>query len=213
MPTPRRIWLEASDGVPLEGRYTPGRGRRGAVCCHPHPLYGGTMDNRVIRRAEVACQDAGLATVAFNFRGAGRSGGRFGAGVEEVQDVRAAIAYLGSAEGLDSAQVVLVGFSFGAYVAARTATQGPPAGDLILIAPPAHLFPLAFLHKYAGPKLVIAGTRDEFCPDPEGFFARLSDPKRLVLLEGDHFLVGAEAKLSQALLDYLGPGTSPGKVG
>src|SRR5262245_51931249 len=122
-----------ADGARLEARVglVPGA-RAGLVVCHPHPLYGGDMDNPVVVRAAEVGRETGLSTLRFNFRGTGRSTGSHGGGTAEMADVQAGLAAL--AEGLPGgAPVGLAGYSFGAWVAARVAAEDPrPLG---LIAP------------------------------------------------------------------------------
>ena len=87
--------LRTADGVTLEARIgMPPAQRGGVALCHPHPLYGGDMDNPVVVRAAEVARDLGLATVRFNFRGVGQSTGEHGKGVAERLDVEAALDHL-----------------------------------------------------------------------------------------------------------------------
>src|SRR6185295_8845408 len=120
MSTETTVTIAAGD-VRLEGRLAvPAGATRGAVVCHPHPQYGGTMDNNVVVAVTDALRAAGLATLRFNFRGVGSSEGRHGGGAAEVGDAHAALAHLRAA-GIED--VALVGYSFGAAVAARAAAD------------------------------------------------------------------------------------------
>jgi len=94
-----------------------------AVVCHPHPLYGGTMDNKVVTTVARALQDAGMPTLRFNFRGVGASDGAFDQGSGETADADAVAAW--GAERWPGRTLVIAGFSFGAYVALRLAQQRP----------------------------------------------------------------------------------------
>ena len=114
------------DGVELEAilREPEVRPLLGAaVLCHPHPVYGGTMDNRVVYRAGKAVMEAGLAALRFNFRGVGASTGSYDHGEGEKDDASAAIDYLSAK--YSGLPLVLVGFSFGAWVGLQAGCQDP----------------------------------------------------------------------------------------
>src|SRR5262245_12950654 len=169
--------LRTPDGVTLEARTAGGPSSRGAVVlAHPHPLYGGDMENPVVVRAAEVCAGLGLATLRFNFRGVGHSTGLHGKGVVERVDIETALAHLRGA-GTPNRRVALVGYSFGAAVAAQVAAHQPVSaledasnqaglGGLCLVAPPLKLdrtLP-STLAGFAGPFWILAGTRDEYCP-------------------------------------------------
>src|SRR5258705_12635746 len=136
-------------GPSLEGRLALVPAPKGGfVLCHPHPLYGGDMDNPVVIRAAEVAQAAGYATLRFNFRGAGASEGAHDKGGAEQEDVRAAIA--GLASHLPAGhRVGVLGYSFGAAMAARATRPSTPETPLGLIAPPLGMYDLDFLQ--AGP--------------------------------------------------------------
>src|SRR5262245_48015227 len=117
-----RVVFEVPSGPTLEG-YVAGvaEARAGLVVCHPHPLYGGDMDNPVVIRAAEVAREVGVATLRFNFRGTGASGGVHDRGIGEQDDARAAIATLRARLGPDR-PVGLSGYSFGAWVSARVAS-------------------------------------------------------------------------------------------
>jgi len=142
----------------------------GVVICHPHPLYGGDMDNPVVVRVQEVCADLGLATLRFNFRGVGGSGGAHGDGVGEQDDARAALEALARATG--GAPSAIAGYSFGARIAALVACGDPRVGGLAMIAPPLGMYDFACIEGVRAPTLMVAGTADSYCPVPD--FARLS---------------------------------------
>src|SRR6185503_18873906 len=151
----------------LEGRLAvPSTATAGVVICHPHPLYGGDMDNPVVVRAQEVCGELGLATLRFNFRGVGASGGVHGGGVAEQDDAAAALDTLAKAIG--EGVLAIAGYSFGARIAALLAGRDGRIGGLALIAPPLAMFDFGFLEDRNIPTLILAGTRDEYCP-PEDF--------------------------------------------
>ena len=115
-----RVTISGPD-VNLEGRLAMGDGVSGVVITHPHPLYGGTMDNNVVWTAARAFQARHWSTLRFNFRGVGLSSGEYGDGLAEMADVQAALSFLGSRQ---SGPPYLVGYSFGAAVAGLALVQG-----------------------------------------------------------------------------------------
>lgn len=131
------------------------------VVCHPHPLHGGTMDNKVVQTVARAGLQKGLRTVRFNFRGIGESAGAWDAGQGEVDDALAVIAAYRDA----ALPLWLAGFSFGGYVAsqaaARLATQGTPADGLVLVGPATRNFEVATVPEGT---LVIHGEADDVVP-------------------------------------------------
>ena len=132
-----------------------------AVVCHPHPLYGGTLHNKVAHRVASTLHGLGAAVLRFNFRGVGRSAGTFDRGEGEREDARAALDWL--RERYPSARRWAAGFSFGSWVASRLAASSPDVERLILIAPPVHTQTFEEMRTLATPKLVVQGTGDEIC--------------------------------------------------
>ena len=106
-----------------------GKPRFAAVVCHPHPLHGGTMHNKVVFQAAKAALQEGLPTLRFNFRGVGKSTGSFGDGIGEREDVTAALDYLGTR--FPAIPVCLLGFSFGASVGLRVGANDPRVVALV----------------------------------------------------------------------------------
>ena len=187
----------------LEARYAKNSIKMGGIITHPHSLYGGTMDNNVVIALCQAFDKAGLSWLRFNFRGVGRSEGRFEHGVGEAGDIRAAVDYLVN-DGHD--RVVIAGYSFGGWVSARIGDLEPRPQATILVAPPAAFLPFEAPENVTPPVLVIAGDRDEFCGRAEldGLFEALDGPKRLEVLPGvDHFFWGAEAFLVDLAAVFL----------
>jgi alpha/beta superfamily hydrolase len=199
------LTLTTADGVSLEG-WTSGAGAlAGVVVCHPHPLYGGDMDNPVVVRAvEVAAAEE-LATLRFNFRGVGGSSGRHGQGVDERADVAAALSHLRQALATGG-RVGLVGYSFGAAVSAHVAQAGG-VDALALVAPPLGIPDLARLPIPEDPRLpvlVVAGTEDEYCPPPALDRLQRERPHTTVRrIEGaNHFFFGKLFALGEALREW-----------
>src|SRR3990172_5657138 len=132
----------------------------GVVVCHPHPLYGGDMENNVVLAACRALAGRGFAALRFNFQGVGRSEGAFDQGRGERDDVRAALAYLASLPEVDAERMGLAGYSFGAMVAAEVASADLRA--LALISPPLASDDLRV--DWGCPALLLGGDQDPIAP-------------------------------------------------
>jgi len=198
-----RVTIAGAD-VNLEGRLWLGPEPRGVVITHPHPLYGGTMDNNVVWTAVHAFQARGWSTLRFNFRGVGLSTGEHGDGLAEVADVQAALSFLGSRL---AGEIFLVGYSFGAAVAGRALLAGVAAAGLVMISPPIALMEMPFLAKVPKLRLIIVGDRDDFCPLPdlEKLLASAppeSRPELKIVPGASHFFAGREKPLYTLLLEH-----------
>ena len=171
-----------------------------AVVCHPHPLYGGTMHNKVVHRVASVLHGFGVSVLRFNFRGTGKSAGAHDRGAGELDDANAALDWMRARH--PHARPWLAGFSFGSWIAARLAAQSPQVERLILIAPPIRTSSFSDLHDCTTPKLVIQGTADDICP-PELLhqeFPRWADPKKLVLVpDATHFFDRKLGEMAEAL--------------
>jgi hypothetical protein len=199
-----------TDDVTLEGRLAlPVSPVAGLVVCHPHPLYGGDMENPVVIRVAEVCQARGFATLRFNFRGVGGSAGRHGGGKGEELDVEAALAHLRAALA-PGAPLGLAGYSFGAAVTARVATRATtPLAGLALIAPPVAntgLDAFLALGSLPMPLLIVAGSRDDYCPRSALDTLRHGLPAMtLHIVEGaDHFFFGKLFPLGEAVAAWTG---------
>jgi alpha/beta superfamily hydrolase len=149
-----------SETYDLEGLFDL-NGSSGLIVTHPHPLYGGQMDNPVVDSVRRAYRQHGYTTLRFNFRGTGNSQGRFADGVGEQADVRAAVNYLFAAGIKD---VVLAGYSFGAWINALTVQQEIPIKHLIMVSPPVGFIDFQGVSTIPGLQLVVTGSRDEIAP-------------------------------------------------
>jgi hypothetical protein len=191
--------------VVLEGLLSlAGAPKSGAVVCHPHPLRGGDMHNNVVSGLVTALARAGIATLRFNFRGAGRSGGVHDDGNAEQGDVDAAVDCLLARSGLSA--VAVAGYSFGAMVGLRAGAANPRVSKLVGVGPVLATRDFSFLEPVTKPKLLISGDRDDYCPLAalKSLFERLAEPKSLTVIEGaDHFFHGREAQAGEAAARFL----------
>jgi len=199
------IVIEVAKGLNIEGYLGSVAGARaGLVVCHPHPLHGGDMENPVVTRAAEVAREAGLATLRFNFRGVGASEGHHDNGEGEQDDVRAALVTL-RANLPRGGQLGLTGYSFGAWVAARAAAREAGLSALCLIAPPLAMFDFGGLTPSSLDLLLVAGTRDQYCPAAE--FQRLASrlpAGRAVSIDGaDHFFFGKLFPLGEAVRGWV----------
>jgi len=175
----------------------------GAVICHPHPLYGGDMDNPVVVRALEICAELGLATLRFNFRGVGTSTGAHDEGKGEQDDVRTALDAVGAEPGIRT--LALLGYSFGAWAGALAASRHASVTAQALIAPPLAHYAFDALGTRRIPTLVLCGTRDVYCPAPdlERLAERFSWIQSRVIDGADHFFLGKLYPLGEALREWL----------
>jgi alpha/beta superfamily hydrolase len=183
-----------------------GDGPSYAVICHPHPLYGGTMDNKVVTTVARALQETGIPTLRFNYRGVGASAGEFDQGVGETADADAVASW--GAERWPGRSLVIAGFSFGGYVALRLAQRRLPR-HLITIAPAIQGLAAASTAVPPCPWLVIQGDADDVV-DPAAVidWVNALDPKpRLMVLPGvGHFFHGRLRELRDAVIDAIRSG-------
>ncbi len=198
-----------AEGVTLEGLFVrPEHLPRTAslVICHPHPLYGGDMENNVVRALADAFAAAEFAVLRFNFRGVGRSTGRYSEGIGEQEDVKGALTWLAAQPTVDADRLFLAGYSFGVRVMLAVASIDPRVHGFIAVAPPTFHGSWPSLGEGRGLKVFIGGESDSYAP-PEALTAwvdRLPEPKRLVILPGtDHFFTGYEGALSQRAVKVL----------
>ena len=179
-------------------------GARSAVVCHPHPLYGGTMENKVVTVAARALQEAGIATLRFNFRGVGASGGSFDDGRGETDDGLAVADF--ARQRWPGAALTVAGFSFGSFIAYQLASRRPVV-RLITIAPPVKRFDFEAAPVPDVPWVVIQGDQDELVDlaAVRAWTTGLARPPELVVIEGaEHFFHGKLNELRGAVLANLG---------
>jgi len=173
-----------------------------AVICHPHPQFGGTMDNKVVTTLARAIHECGMASLRFNFRGVGASEGVFDHGIGETED---ALAVLDWGRSRWPGRLVIAGFSFGAYVSMRVAQVREP-DRVILVAPPVGRFDFARLRPPSCPWMVVQGDADDVV-DPAavtGWAGAVTPTPRLLVLPGvGHFFHRHLLELQDAVVDEI----------
>ena len=158
-----------------------------AVVCHPHPLGGGTLHNKVVFRAARGLEAANVATLRFNFRGVGASGGRHEEGEGELDDVNAAIEW--AKKKLPGKKLIVGGFSFGAWVSSRAACELPEVDAVFLIGTPVNKYDFGYLRHCERPMLFVHGTQDEHgdVAKLEKLIPQVRNAESVLITGADHF--------------------------
>lgn len=182
-------------------RQLDGDDQRGAILCHPHPQYGGSMDDLVLEAISVPLLSAGFSVLRFNFRGVGHSAGQHDNGVGEVEDIMAVAAWMAEA---GYSPLTLCGYSFGAVMALQAAAR-QAFHQLLLVAPPVAMMsekPLPTFNTTM-PVLVVSGEQDQFVPadDLPNWFSAPSTVK--IVQHADHFFHGYHHQLSDIVAEVL----------
>ena len=188
--------LEALHEGPEEGVKI----ERAAVVCHPHPLFGGTLHNKVVFRIARGLRDTGAAVLRFNFRGVGQSGGEHDHGKGEQDDVRTAVAYM--RDRYPGLPLALAGFSFGSSMSLKVACTDPGIERVIGCGVPVDRASFGFLSSCGCPRYFIHSTNDEYGSRDRmnEVFETTPKPKKLVWIEAeDHFFKGALDEFEQAV--------------
>jgi uncharacterized protein len=177
-----------------------------ALVCHPHPLGGGTMHNKVVYHAMKAFQSFALPVLRFNFRGTGLSEGSHDHGRGEQDDVRAALDWLDRQFHLP---ILFAGFSFGSYVGMSVCCSDTRVKGIVALGLPVHAegrdYRYDFLSGCTQPKLFISGTRDQYGPETkvESVASAAASPKEIVWVEGaDHFFAGKLDQVQSAIRNW-----------
>jgi alpha/beta superfamily hydrolase len=188
-----------SDNLKIEALVEINSPRKAIIITHPHPLYGGDMHNPVVDTIRQVYRHKGYTTLRFNFRGTGHSEGRYDDGLGEQIDVRAALEVLRT-EGME--QIVLAGYSFGAWVNARTVASGLKIDQILMVSPPMAMIDFSDIGFLSGLKLVITGGRDDIAPEDEieKMMETWNQAARLeVIGPADHFYSGCLNDLARVL--------------
>lgn len=175
-----------------------------AIICHPHPLFGGTMENKVVSALGRACDALNVTSVRFNYRGVGESAGVYGEMEGEVEDCRAIIEWVTERRPED--KLWLMGFSFGAYIAARNVGVSQKVTQLVTVAPSVEHADFNALPPIPCPWLIIQGDQDEIVP-PDSVYTfaqtRSEHPTLIKMPDTSHFFHRKLIDLKTILIDYL----------
>jgi alpha/beta superfamily hydrolase len=203
----KNFFLEGPAGKLEAVLWTPAHGaspRFAAVVCHPHPLFGGTLHNKVVYQAAKALDSRGGAALRFNFRGTGLSEGKHDRGIGELEDVRATVEFL--AERFPEVSLLVAGFSFGCWVGLRAGCEDARVKRLIGIGAPVNGSDFSYLENCSKPKLFVHGSNDEFgdVRRLKKIVSGLPGEKELVVVEGvDHFFKGKIEELGKAISEWM----------
>jgi len=201
----RNIFLEGPAGRLEAILWKPvAQPRLAALVCHPHPLFGGTMHNKVVYQAAKSLDALGLPVLRFNFRGAGLSGGTHDRGRGEQADVSTALDFL--AAEFPGIPLLVAGFSFGCWVGLRVGCADERVTELIGLGAPVNSSDFSYLRNCDKPKLFVHGANDEHgnIKKVEALVGSLPGEKRLVVVAGaDHFFVGKLDQVDAAIRGWL----------
>ena len=195
----------------IEGRYHqhPNPKAPVALVLHPHPLYGGTMNNKITYNLYKAFANNGYSVLRVNFRGVGKSQGKFDNGVGELMDITAVINWLHD-QNMEATDFWIAGFSFGAWIALQTVMRRPEIENYILVAPPASKYDFNFIVPCSASGLIIQGEKDEITKEQDS--ARLAE--KLSARDGaevayqmvpnaDHFFKEQMPEFEEAVDNYI----------
>ncbi len=195
----------------LEGRYHP-QGEKDApiaLILHPHPKFGGTMNNPVTYALHYAFRDLGFTVMRFNFRGVGRSQGEFDQGIGELSDAASSLDYL-QAQNQSAKACWVAGFSFGAWIGMQLLMRRPEINGFISVAPPANLYDFSFLAPCPSSGLIINGDADRIVPteEVEKLSAKLKAQKGITIThttvpEANHFFEKGMDELTGTIKTYV----------
>jgi alpha/beta superfamily hydrolase len=178
----------------------------GTIICHPHSLYGGSMEVPLVVAIAKELAQRDVVALRFNFRGVGRSQGTYANGEGEMADVAGALDFLEGQERVDRERLYLAGYSFGAGVGLRHAENDPRISAVAVVAPYIENPSESLLRSYTNPKLFLVGEGDTVCPTEwlRAFVTPLSEPKELRILPGtDHFFWGREREVAGIVGEFI----------
>ncbi len=195
----------------LEGRFHPQKDEDApvAIILHPHPKFGGTMNNKVVYNLHYCFFDLGFTCLRFNFRGVGKSEGEFDDGLGELADAASALDFL-QANTPNSNACWVIGFSFGSWIGMQLLMRRPEISGFISVSPPANTYDFSFLAPCPSSGLIINGSMDRLVPpsDIKSLSDRLKLQKGIKVahkeIEGaDHFFTNFEGEMIKAVNEYL----------
>lgn len=195
----------------IEGRYhhSEVKGAPIVLIMHPHPLYGGTMNNKIVYRLYQSFVQNGFSTLRFNFRGVGRSQGRYDEGIGELCDAATTLDWL-QQQNPDASTTWVAGFSFGAWIALQLLMRRPEIEGFVAVSPPANQFDFSFLSPCPASGLILQGNKDDVVAEESvGKFAnRLAAQQGVsveyqVVPDADHYYRNDPEEMSRRVNDYV----------
>ncbi len=197
----------------LEGRYHPNKGRDApiALILHPHPQFGGTMNNKVVYNLHYLFHGLGFSVLRFNFRGVGRSQGEYDQGVGELSDAAAALDYL-QAMNQNARHCWIAGFSFGAWIGMQLLMRRPDITGFVSVSPPANMYDFSFLAPCPASGLIVSGGSDRIAPprDTHTLVAKLQEQRGITIThreldEAGHFFEEPHMEpMLESVREYVG---------
>ena len=197
-----RVFIQAGK-MKIEGLLDSAPGEQAVIVTHPHPLYGGNMNNSVVTAVLEAYRSRGYTTLRFNFRGVGQSEGNYDEGIGEQADVRAGLLYL---NGLGKSSIDLAGYSFGAWVNAMGLESFEHTRRMIMVSPPVNFIDFSFLGYSSKIQLVIAGSEDDIAPPGmiKGMIHAWNPEVHFNIIQGaDHFYAGKTDEIVRIIQNFL----------
>lgn len=198
----------------LEGRYHQGENRTApaAIVLHPNPTQGGTMNNKVVYNMFHALVRHGFSVLRFNFRGVGRSQGRFDSGVGELSDAATALDWI-QQQNPDASSFWVNGFSFGAWISMQLLMRRPEVNRFIAVSPPVNMYDFSFLAPCPAPGLLLQGDQDSVVPEESvsKLAEKLSKQRNAdidyrIIPGADHFFRETMESFNEHLDDYISEG-------
>ena len=192
-----------SEGYKIEGLLNQKDEKKGVVVTHPHPLYGGDMNNLVVESIVHVYHMKGYSTLKFNFRGVGRSQGAYDDGLGEQKDVLSALSFLAD---MGMEQIDLAGYSFGAWVNAHALQKDTLTKQMIMVSPPVGFMDFKSIVTMNTLKFVVTGNRDDIAPADaiEKMMSAWNPNARFEVIDGaDHFYGGYLKQLETVLISRI----------
>ncbi|MDX1974904.1 MAG: alpha/beta hydrolase [Rickettsiales bacterium] len=200
------IIISGSEGR-LEGRYhqSEQKGAPIVMVLHPHPLYGGTMNNKLVYRLYHIFAQNGFSVLRFNFRGVGKSQGKYDEGVGELTDAATALDWL-QTQNPDASTCWVAGFSFGAWISMQLLMRRPEIEGFVSVSPPANLYDFSFLSPCPSAGLVTQGDKDDVVNEElvSKLASKLGSQVEYQVIQGaDHYYRGCEEEMGNLINDYI----------
>lgn len=200
------IFINGSEGR-IEGRYHHSdiKGSPLVLVLHPHPLYGGTMNNKIVYRLYHSFVQQGFSVLRFNFRGVGKSQGKYDEGVGELSDAATALDWL-QTQNPDASTCWIAGFSFGAWISLQLLMRRPELEGFVAVSPPANLYDFTFLAPCPSQGLITQGDKDDVVNEElvAKFAGKLGNNAEYKVIQGaDHYYRGVEDELGNVINEYV----------